>query len=123
MKTKSVAGSVAPTNDRHPRSRKAYRKDPLKREDHEAEKYHQSNATPIIQGDWKLCVYPGKRLRYRQYHRHGKRWYTVISYFKSSSPKEDYPGEDKWKCGHCSEQVPEEMEGYINLARWAVDDN
>ncbi len=116
---------IVPIDDKHPRSRKAYRKAPLKREDQEEkEAYPQDisdSATSIIQGDWKLNVHKldiVKSFGFRRYHRHGKWWYCVISVIDNR----DVAFPTAWKCGHCGERMPDEMEGYIKLARWAVND-
>jgi hypothetical protein len=110
MKLKPGPWNV-PEDDRHPRSKEMYR--------NTIEEVIGDGVTPIIQGDWKLNVHQGsnKSFGYRRYHKHGKRWYCVISY---TTDGHHYPG--NWKCGHCGEHVPEEMEGYINLARWAAND-
>jgi hypothetical protein len=110
----------------HPRSRKMYKEGDLKTESQEAKEYTQSGGgTPIIQGDWKLNVHKIRenRLGYRRYHKHGKRWYCVISALASRGELRPGQKDPQWKCGHCSEPVPDEMEGYVNLAEWATDAN
>ena len=105
-------------NDKHPRSRHMYRKYGPKREDQE--RFFGPTYTPIYDGDWKVNVTPfqWKGMGYRRYHRHGKRWFVVIS---ARMGEREFPTD--WKCGHCGEPVPDSMEGYINLAQWATDAN
>jgi hypothetical protein len=83
-------------------------------------------STKIITGDWCLEVHTHEHRNrqgtgYRRYHRHMNVWYCVISKLATKGelhPDTVYP---LWQCGHCGETVPEEMEGYINLARYALD--
>ncbi|KKN92324.1 hypothetical protein LCGC14_0208150 [marine sediment metagenome] len=75
-------------------------------------------STPVIQGDWQLVLNTGKAIvTSRRYHQHGERWYCVVV------DAADGPSfRSTWKCGRCGERVPDEMEGYITLARWALND-
>lgn len=76
----------------------------------------RSKHTPIIMEDWKVNVYSnsGVSTGYRRYHRHGEDWYCVI--IVDPTALESY---NSWMCGECNAMVPDEMEGYINLMRWA----
>ena len=77
----------------------------------------QAPNTVIYDGDWKLNVHTNsisKGYGMRRYHRHSDNWYTV-------KMKDD---EDTgWVCNKCNTPTPDAMEGYINLAKWAVNDN
>jgi hypothetical protein len=71
--------------------------------------------TPIIDGDWKLNVHTmGKHFGYRRYHKHDDKWHCVTALRNHEN------GEGHcYVCGLCGEEVPEDMEGYVNLARWS----
>ncbi len=76
----------------------------------------------IYMKDWSLTVtIKGRHIGLMRQHRHEGAWYSVTSYSTSSLPREEYPWENKWKCTHCDEPVPDEMVGYITLIRWAID--
>jgi hypothetical protein len=91
-------------------------------------------ATRIITGDWCLEVHTAEKRNkvarrfgtgYRRYHRHKNVWYCVVSSpdtLGGVTPAEGESGHG-WKCGHCGEPVPADMEGYIKLARYSLDDN
>ena len=69
----------------------------------------------IYDGDWKLNIYTNSissGFGMRRYHKHGDNWYTVKTM-----------DEEGWACAKCGMNVPDTMEGYINLARWAGNDN
>jgi hypothetical protein len=80
--------------------------------------------TTLDMGDWRLEVHrSGLGIGYRRYHRHKNVWYCVVSSPDTQggvTPAADHRGFG-WKCGHCQEPVPSEMEGFINLARYALD--
>lgn len=76
----------------------------------------RKGVTPIIEGHWKVNVHVnegGDVMGFRRYHLHDndKQWYCV----KRNLTLHEY------ECGNCCESVPAEMEGYIKLARWAID--
>ena len=104
-----------PKNDVHPRKLKLYK----------GHEHMLKGTTSINQGDWRLDINCGSEgVGYRRYHKHGEVWYCVVSYSYSNSPlaHEYYTWENQWMCGHCKERVPKEMEGYIKLARYSLDD-
>ncbi len=71
--------------------------------------------TPIFDGDWKVNVHKlGSNFGYRRYHKHEDKWHCV----RSSGD-----GSGIYLCTLCQVQVPDDMEGYINLARWSTDAN
>ena len=77
----------------------------------------QAPDTVIYDGDWKLNVHTNNTptgYGMRRYHHHSNNWYTV--------KMTDYEG-NGWVCNKCNEKTPDAMEGYINLARWALNDN
>ncbi len=107
-----------PTNDNHPRHKVTYR-DALVEAPIAC---WERECTPIIKGRWKMNVHKGglgKGFGFRRYHKHGSKWYCVVTTASSLLP--DDPDARGWKCGKCNEYVPDEMEGYINLARWAAN--
>jgi hypothetical protein len=81
--------------------------------------------TKIDQGDWRLEIHQSPRggAGYRRYHRHKNTWYCVIA--SPDTLGGVTPASGGGGCGYvcidCDEPVPEEMEGYINLARYALD--
>lgn len=70
--------------------------------------------TPIIDGEWKVNIHKlGTNFGYRRYHKHDDQWHCVMS---NSS------GDGTYICTLCGAMVPDDMEGYINLARWSIHD-
>ena len=108
------------TNDNHPRYATWYR-DALVEE---PIAYCERECTPIIKGRWKMNVHKGglgKGFGFRRYHKHGSKWYCVVT---AADRRQDSASTARWltwQCGKCDESVPDEMEGYINLARWAAN--
>ena len=81
-------------------------------------------------GDWRLEAFPIlpdllslQNTGFIRYHIHDDgRWYRVASYSKSSLPREEYPWETKWECVRCKERTPQQMEGFIKMIRWSMED-
>ena len=84
--------------------------------------------TKIDHGDWRLEITENSMSNkhgYRRYHRHSNVWYCVVSTTilnKGVTPA-SFDLRYGWKCGHCNEPCPAEMEGYINLARYSLDED
>jgi hypothetical protein len=82
--------------------------------------------TKITMGDWRLEIHrSGLGTGYRRYHRHKTVWYCVVSSpdTQGGVTPATKSGGFGWKCGHCQEPVPKEMEGFINLARYSLNED
>ena len=76
--------------------------------------------TPTIldYGSWRLLIFKSeiysvtRQYEFQRQHRHGDGWVRVGSL-----------GSTAFFCASCHEAVPEKIEGYINLVRWACNDH
>lgn len=83
-----------------------------------------SDHTSIYDGDWKVNIHKlGAHFGYRRYHKHEEKWHCVMSCCRSDSDGSNSDRSGIYVCSLCKAKVPDDMEGYINLAKWSFHDN